>query len=141
MSMTLTVCLRNSGYQNEPDDPQPPAPGTYFHAPGLLYAAIDLDRLIERPDVRPFSAFMYDGDMLCDEEYAEMGQTRPERQWFEPADGLRTIGHLIDLLERRDPEEWIERCTVDGLLWELQVLQNILRRAESLEEPFSFSVG
>ena len=79
--------------------------------------------------------------MLWDEEYAEMGMTRPERKWFDPADGLRTVTHLISLLDARNPDEQVEGCTVGDLLDELRVVEGILRRAEQSGEPFSFEVG
>ena len=66
---------------------------------------------------------------------------RPERQWFEPTDGLRTIEHLIGLLEKRNSEAQFESCTVADLLYELQVVHTILRRAKKLGEPFSFDVA
>lgn len=141
MSMLLTVNLKESGGQKDPDHPGPAGPGNYFNAGGLPYAAVDLDRLIERSDIRPFSDYVYGGDMLSEEEYAEMGQTPPERQWFEPTDGLRTVEHLIGLLEQRDPEAQFESCTVADLLYELQVVHAILRRAKELGEPFSFEVA
>ncbi len=98
MSMSLTVELKQSGCQCNPDDPGPASPENYFNAGGLPYAAMDLDRLIDRPGIRRFTEYMYDGDMLCDEEYEEMGTKRPERKWFDAADGLRTVGHLLSVL-------------------------------------------
>ncbi len=100
-----------------------------------------MDRLVTAPGIRPFSDFIYDGNMLCDEEYAEMELTRPERTWFEPVEGLRTVTHLISLLEARSPEDQIERYTVGDLLEELRIVEVILRRAEESGEPFSLEVG
>ncbi len=137
MSMTLAVELEGSGFQADPDDPRPASRETFFHAGGVAHAAVDLDRLIGRADIRPFTDFIYDGDMLADEEYAEMGMTRPEKKWFDAADGLRTVGHLIGQLELRNADDDIEGCSIGDLLDELRAIAGILRKAEQLGERFS----
>jgi len=133
--MSLTVDLKESGGQRDPEFPD-----SYFNGYGLADAAFDLDRLITEPGIRRFTDLIYDGNILCDEELADLGRIRPERIWYDPADGLRTVGHLISFLKMRNEEEPIEGCTVGDLLAELQVVQVILRRAEELGEPFSFEV-
>ena len=133
--MTLTVVLQQSLAQRDLKFPD-----SCFNAYGLADAAYDLDRLITDRGVRPFTDFIYDGNILSEEEYAEMGQTRPERKWFDAADGLQTVAHLISRLEPRDADEPIEGCTVGDLLAELKVVQAMLRRAEESGEPFSFEV-
>lgn len=136
MSISLTIDLKESGGQRDPRFPE-----HYFNAYGLPSVAADLDRLITAPGIRPFSDFIYDGNMLCDEEYAEMGLERPERAWFEPVEGLRTVRQLISHLEERSPVERFESRTIGDLLEELRIVEAILRRAEESREPFSFEVG
>jgi hypothetical protein len=136
MSMCLTIDLKQSGGQLDPR-----FPGSYFNAYGLADAAWDLDRLITEGGIRRFTDFIYDGNILSDEEYAEMGQTRPEQIWFDASDGIRTVAHLISLLRLRNDEEPIEGCTVGDLIAELEVVQGILQRAEQSGEPFSFEVA
>ena len=67
--------------------------------------------------------------------------TRPERKWFDAADGLRTVGHLIGLLELRNADDDIEGCSIGDLLDELRAIEGILRKAEQPGERFSFHVG
>ena len=140
MSMTLSVDLKESGCQSLPDNPSPPSPETYFNAGTLPYVSIELDRLLTQHECKPLSEFIYDGDMLSEEEYEEIGEARPEREWFDAAEGLLTLGCLTELLESRDAEEAIDGRTVEDILYELQAVQSILQRAKQLGEPFSFYV-
>lgn len=84
MSMTLAVEFEGSQFQARPDDPRPAPKETFFHAGAVADAAVDLDRMIDRADIRPFSDFIYDGDMLSDEEYAEMGMKRRRKSGLTP---------------------------------------------------------
>ena len=136
MSMTLTIELSESGFQRDPEFPD-----SYFNAGALPYISYELDKLIEGTEILPLSEYTYSGDMLTEEEWADMAQKPPEKQWFAAEDGLNTVDHMINLLKSRDPKEQLESCTVEDALYELNLVRTILNHARERGERFSFDVG
>jgi hypothetical protein len=110
----------------------PPA-DTVFDA--LPNAFDELDPLVREEDVRPLTSFVTASedqvaDFLGEEAAAELGQ----EQWFEPKEGLKTVGALLARLENAHDDE------DEPVIQDLERLRAALRAAAKRGDKFRLLV-
>lgn len=108
----------------------------------LAWVIEKLDEIAKAVDVTPLSSFYYDEDA---ELVADAGgPTRNQKQWHDPAGGIKTVLALQAFFEKPD-KQLLDRSGLtmpvyEGIVWDLRAFHSILENLVKAREPFRIEI-